>query len=324
MDEKISVIVPVYNVEAYVGPCLDSLLNQTYSNLEILVVDDGSTDCSGIICDEYAEKDARIHVVHQANGGAASAKNTALRLATGELLAFADSDDIVETDAYTYMVEQLHIYNADVVQCGFYNFYSDHRELHEVSDQPHIFDTEEYLKKYTEDWTCGLLWDKLYRKKLFDGIFFETGHKIDDEFFTYRGVMNAKKIAYLPKPVYNYRMRKSSVMSSESSKKQIVLDRLAFASTRRTDVLAVFPSLKDCYDDHYANFLLLLLCDPNATEKSAQLIKKHIKLFLSEKPAPAISLRMKIQLYRALSHKSKQIEVSSFSDSKTKFTSYFE
>lgn len=324
MNEKISVIVPVYNVEAYVGACLDSLLGQTYSNLEILVVDDGSTDRSGVICDEYAKRDSRIHVVHQPNGGAASAKNTALRLATGELLAFADSDDLVEPDAYAYMVEQLHSYDADVVQCSFYNLYTDHKQLHSASEQPRIFDTTAYLKNYTIDWTCGLLWDKLYRRSLFLNIFFEEGHKIDDEFFTYRGMMNAKKIVSLPVPVYNYRMRKSSVMSSDSSKKQIVIDRLTVSSVRREQVLASYPALKSSYDDHFANFLLLNLHDPNATEESITLAKQHIHTFLAEKPAPKISLRMKFQLYRALHHSiSKLLAQRPVTHKMLDFTHYF-
>ena len=323
MDKKISVIVPVYNVEHYVGPCLDSLLAQTYSNLEILVVDDGSTDHSGIICDKYAEKDSRIRVVHQVNGGAANAKNTALRLATGELLAFADSDDLVEPDAYAYMVAQLEKYDADVVQCGFYNLYTDHKQLHTDSAETCIYNTAEYLKRYTVDWTCGLLWDKLYHRRLFDGIFFEEGHKIDDEFFTYRGIMNAEKIVYLPTPVYNYRMRKSSVMSSKSSKEQIVLDRLAFASIRRKYVLTAFPELKNCYDEHYSNFLLLLLRDTSATKESIELTRQHISSFLSERPSPAVGLRMKFQLYRTLYSKM-QSPTSSISDSsEVDLASYF-
>ncbi len=319
MEEKISVIVPVYNVEAYVGACLDSLLVQTYSNLEILVVDDGSTDRSGEICDEYANRDPRIHVVHQANGGAANAKNTALRLATGELLAFADSDDLVEPTAYSYMAEQLHTLDADVVQCGFYKLYTDGEKLYPASEQPRIFDTAGYLKNYTTDWTCGLLWDKLYRRKLFDGIFFEEGHRIDDEFFTYLGIMNAKKIVRFPKPVYQYRMRKSSVMSSDASKKQIVLDRLAAASARRKNVLARFPGLKPDYDEHLANFLLILLHDPSGSEESIRQTKEHIRSFLSEKPAPAVSFRMKLQLRRALHSRIKAALDTASSDKKLTF-----
>ena len=113
---KISVIVPVYNVEPYLIECLESIINQTYRDLEIILIDDGSTDKSGDICEEYAKKDDRIIVIHQSNQGSASAKNAGLRKASGEYLAFVDSDDFLQEDAYEFMVRQLEEYHADIIQ----------------------------------------------------------------------------------------------------------------------------------------------------------------------------------------------------------------
>lgn len=299
MNQTISVIVPVYNVEKYLPQCLDSLCRQTYQDLEIIVVDDGSTDNSGMICDQYEQKDGRIHVVHQKNGGAANAKNTALRLASGDYLTFADSDDFVEPGAYAYMLQQLQNHQADVIQCGHKKIFRDHDTIAVPDAEPTVLHAEEFLKMFTTDWKCGLLWNKLYRRELFQGIFFEEGHIIDDEYFTYQGMMNAEKIICASHIVYNYRMRKSSVMASRSSRERIVLDRLDFLQKRRKNILGRYPHLKMCYDDHYANSMLLLLKDAYATPQSVHQAQSQIRSFLSEKPAPQIGMRMKLQLFHA-------------------------
>lgn len=258
VKDTISVIIPVYNVEAYIRKSLESVCRQSYKDLEIIIIDDGSTDSSGIICDEYARKDKRIIVKHQKNGGAASAKNTGLKIANGEYLAFLDSDDFLELDAYEIMVRELNKYQADVVQCGFYKVYKNKREekldILEVKE----FDACSYLKHFTENWTCGLLWDKLYRRRIFDNIYFEEGHKIDDEFFTYKGIMNARKIIKVPYVVYDYRQRLSSVMLSENSQEKIIEDTLEYLDIRRKLVTKKFPELKKVFDEHYLNMLLIL------------------------------------------------------------------
>lgn len=119
MNDFISVIIPVYNVAAYLSICIESVLSQDYSALEIILIDDGSTDESGKICDEYARNDKRIHVIHQNNSGAAAAKNMGLKAATGKYLSFVDSDDFLEPDAYSHMVQVIQENKADVVQCSY-------------------------------------------------------------------------------------------------------------------------------------------------------------------------------------------------------------
>ena len=121
--ELISVIVPVYNVEKYIRECLDSIVNQTYKNLQIILVDDGSTDNSGKICDEFAKKDSRITVVHQENQGAGAAKNTGLELIEGEYFSIIDSDDYIDLSMYEKMVSLMKQYDSDIVQCLFKQVY---------------------------------------------------------------------------------------------------------------------------------------------------------------------------------------------------------
>ena len=300
MNDTISVIVPVYNVAAYLPACIRSICAQTYSQLEVILIDDGSTDDSGTLCDKFAENDYRIKVIHQQNGGAASAKNAGLRAATGDYLAFVDSDDYLEPDAYSFMMEKMQQYAADVVRCGFQEVYTDsvvNRTDHLLME---VNTPEEFLGKFTTDWTCGLLWDKLYRRELFEGIFFEEGHRIDDEFFTYQGLLRAKRIVTIPKVIYSYRKRKSSVMSSADSQKKIILDKLEYAEKRREKVIAVFPQLKKIYDDHYANFLLLLCRDAYITENSMARIKKQMASFLRKKNRPCIGARMMLTLGKTI------------------------
>lgn len=299
MDKTISVIVPVYNIKPYLAQSVNSILNQTYRALQIILIDDGSTDGSGQLCDHLAQQDCRIQVIHQSNGGAASAKNAGLRAATGEYLSFVDSDDYLEADAYRFMVDKMETYNADVVRCSFRNIWKNRIGEERFADQSEILYTaESFLSRFTCDWTCGLLWDKLYRRALFDGIFFGEGRRIDDEFFTYQGIMNSNLILSTPKLIYNYRMRKSSVMVRPDFKEQIILDKLAYSKQRREKVLERYPALKPSYDDHYANFLLLLTRDPSATFKTIRQTKAQMIHFLFENPK--ISIQLKWQLLHAL------------------------
>lgn len=297
MTNTISVIIPVYNVERYLVQCLESVLNQSYNKLEIILIDDGSTDRSGEICDFYAKKDGRVRVIHQKNGGAASAKNAALRIATGEYLSFVDSDDYLVEDAYNYMVEQLEKNKADVIQCGFRNIYCDHFIECITLDSFVEFPKIDYLRRFTTDWTCGLLWDKLYRRKLFDGIWFEEGHKIDDEFFTYQGIMNADKIIYSPEIVYNYRKRKSSVMQQSESQQKIVMDKLDYLEKRRLKIVRTYPELKQEFDYHFLTMLVILSKDIAATRDSIRITQNMLKDYFSTGKSCKMDLSLRKQLF---------------------------
>lgn len=285
MENVISIIVPVYNVENYLKECLDSLIAQTYKALEIILVDDGSSDNSPQICDEYAKRDSRIVVVHKENGGAASAKNEALKIATGKYLTFVDSDDYIELGALEYMQNLMEWHHAQVVQCCLRNIYTDHVSDHIVLSEFRSFGVLEYLRRFTEDWTCALHCGKLFYRELFDGIFFEIGNVIDDEFFTYRGVMNAAKIVYAPEIVYNYRQRKSSVMCSPASGERIVMDRLSYLTRRRRLIVERYPELKRDFNDNYLDTIVWLSRSPFATKESLLREKKLLKEYYIEPDA---------------------------------------
>lgn len=297
VKETISVIVPVYNVERYLEKCLESLLAQTYPYLEIVLVDDGSTDSSLKICERYSETDSRIKVIHKKNGGAASARNLGLSAAGGEYIAFVDSDDYLEPDAYEFMISEMKNNHADVVCGEIIQVYKDHRQIL-MSQKNLICSAEEYLVEFTRDWTCGMLLNKLFKRVLFDGIYFKEGRVIDDEFFTYRGIMNADKILTASKPVYNYRMRKNSAMNNESHMEQIVLDRLEFLKMRREDVTGRYPQLRDIYNHNYADSILYLIHDPYISKYSIRKAKDQIKEFLKEKKLSGIPLHMRVILLK--------------------------
>ena len=282
MENVISIIVPVYNVQHYLEECVDSLLTQTYQALEIILVDDGSTDSSPAICDRYAAKDSRVVVIHKENGGAGSAKNEALKIATGKYMTVVDSDDYLEPDAMEYMQSLMEENQAQVIQCCIRNVYTDHVDDQIIMPEFKSFETADYLRRYTVDWTCGLHCAKLFYRKLFDGVFFEVGNKIDDEFFTYRGVMNANKVIFSPKIVYNYRQRKSSVMLSPASAQRIVMDRLSYLPQRRKAIISRFPELRRDFDLDFLNMMLFLANSPFATKESLLRQKVLLKEYRSE------------------------------------------
>ena len=281
MNQTISVIVPVFNVAGYLPQCVDSILSQDYGNLEVILIDDGSTDGSGEICDRYAALDSRVRVIHQKNGGAAAAKNAGLRLATGEYLAFADSDDYLEPGAYGFLMKILLENGADAVQGSFREVYRNRAEEQRISEE--ILEGYDYLLRFPKDFSCALLWNKLYRRALFDGVFFEEGHKIDDEYFTYQGFLQPRKVVRMDRVVYNYRKRASSVMSSPESAERLVLDCLDSAAKRRQRILDTLPQLREPFDENYLDVIWYLSGNEGSTERTLQALKGSLHSYLREK-----------------------------------------
>lgn len=296
MENVISVIIPVYNVQAYLPACLDSVLSQDHRELEIILINDGSKDDSGKICDDYAAKDSRIRVIHQANAGSGAAKNAGLRMATGEYLAFLDSDDTLEPGAYRHMMSLMKQYDADVVQCLLRFVYKDHTEVQRMTEGRQHFSVLEYLERFPWDWTCALMTEKLFKRSLFDGIFFEEGNIIDDEYFTYQGIMNAKKILRDDCVVYNYRQRRSSVMNASGGGERILMNRMDYLDKRRRMVASRYPELKAHFNREYLESLVHLIKNPYNTEKTIRLIKEKIKNYFQEQDwnAPGIGFLPKL------------------------------
>ena len=209
----ISVIVPIYGVEKYLNQCVESIVRQTYQELEIILVDDGSPDNCGTICDEWANIDKRIKVVHKENGGLSDARNAGLQIATGELISFIDSDDYIEPLFFETLHTAMKETGAEIAECGTRYVNEDGKELKIRTAQNGVFDTITALEKLiNEQGLYQTVWNKLYRREVIDGIWFAKGKYNEDEFWTYKVFDRAKKIVSVEQPLYNYLQRGSSII----------------------------------------------------------------------------------------------------------------
>lgn len=244
MEHKVSIVVPVYGVEKYIAASIESLLAQTYPNLEILLVDDGGKDRSAEICERYAAQDHRIRVIHKPNGGAASARNVGIDEATGEYICFVDGDDVVHPDYVKRLLSEATTHNADIAVCGFRNWAKS--DVQPVDcDNTGQYTGQEYLLRFIWDWSCSLLWNKIYRREVIGDIRMEEGHKVDDEFFTYLVVMNCRRVVLFDTPLYDYRLRGSSVMQDMGPHlERIMLDRIEYLTTRYRNIAQRVPEIE--------------------------------------------------------------------------------
>lgn len=215
----ISVIIPVYNVEKYIKECLDSVINQSYKDLEIILVDDGSTDRSGIICDEYAFKDNRIKVIHKENGGLSSARNIGMKIATGEFFTFIDSDDYIATSMIEELYNALIDTSADLSICNI-----SRKSYFEKNIVKNIIvhKKEKTLmlllkEKQIQTSACA----KLYKKCLFDDIYYPDGKLYEDFGTTYKLIHRAQRIAHINTPMYYYRFNEVSITKSRFTNKHL-------------------------------------------------------------------------------------------------------
>lgn len=225
-NELISIIVPIYNVEKYLKQCINSIINQTYKNIEIILVDDGSPDKCGEICDEYSKKDDRIIVIHKKNGGLSDARNKGIDIANGEYLTFVDSDDFVENNYIEKLYNSIKLNNAKIAQCGI----SKVNESSEIIEK--LCYEESFVKTSYEilnNWYGKhlienvVVWNKMYAKELFKDIRFPVGKIHEDEFTTYKLIYFSKKVTIICNPLYNYRQNNDSIMGKKFSIKRLDL-----------------------------------------------------------------------------------------------------
>lgn len=209
---KISVIVPVYRVEEYLERCVRSIMAQDYRNLEIILVDDGSPDRCGEMCDNLAAEDSRIRVLHTENHGLSGARNRGIDVATGELLGFVDSDDRIDPDMYSFLYHDLTTHRADIAVCYNYRELDDRTIIHHDIDEPYILTSDEALDMLMTDRLLhNFAWDKLYRRELFDGVRYPEGRNFEDICTTYKTIARAGRIVLHAKPKYHYTIRMSGI-----------------------------------------------------------------------------------------------------------------
>lgn len=219
--DKISVIVPIYNVEKELSRCVESLLKQDYADFEIILVDDGSQDSSGKIADSFAEANpSRVCVVHQVNKGLSGARNTGIRVATGQYLSFVDSDDYVEPNMLSVLMEQLQKVDADIATCGRFDDYPEHSKTNFTMEKPMVFSAEETIRRI-------LTWnqldvsscDKLFKKNLWDGISFPERENNEDIRTIPLVISNSEKVVHVGVALYHYCHRENSITTTYNLKK---------------------------------------------------------------------------------------------------------
>lgn len=219
-EPLVTVVVPVYKVEQYIHECVDSILRQTYKNFELYLVDDGSPDNCGQICDQYQEKDSRVHVIHKENGGLSDARNAAINLSKGEYITFIDSDDYVADFYLESLVSAAISFQADIVQGCYTRENNDFK--HFTTDDSIVFsDHEKALRSYLlykdiQGYACV----KLYRTELFDGVRYPIGRIQEDACTTYKLIWKAKNVICIPDIIYYYRVNNESIMNGSFNPKR--------------------------------------------------------------------------------------------------------
>lgn len=241
----VSVIIPAYNVEQYIKDCIESVINQSYSNLEIILVDDGSTDKTSIICDDAANADPRVKVIHKRNGGLSDARNAAIGIAAGDYLTFIDGDDYIKVDTIEYLVRNLEHFDADISTCSYENVYKDIASA--KADYPggkeYCFSTHDALEHLLYQKRCtNSAWGKLYKRNLFKDIRYPKGFLCEDLATTYLLFAKAKRVVIGTAKKYLYVQRHDSIINASFNIKR--MDGLKFAIEEQKYIEANFPKLK--------------------------------------------------------------------------------
>lgn len=255
----ISIIIPVYNVEDYLGPCIQSVLNQTFSDFELILVDDGSTDSSVILCDAYAAKDSRIRVLHRVHAGPSVARNAGIDAALGEYIGFVDADDWIEPDMYALLQENCVSYDAEISACGFIKIY-DYNTIgfHTDVGPTRCYTPEEALRhmfqlNHMRYSACN----KLFHRSLFDTVRYPEGQLLEDKGTTYKLIHLSDRVVWCDAPKYHYFMRPGSIMHDVFTKHHI--DLFAVNEELLIFIDANYPELKGLAAASYSSECLKLL-----------------------------------------------------------------
>jgi glycosyltransferase involved in cell wall biosynthesis len=231
VDQKVSVVVPIYKVEKYLSKCLDSIITQTYKNLEVILVDDGSPDNCGLIAEQYTERDSRIKVLHKENGGLSDARNYGMKNVTGEYTLFVDSDDWIAPNMIEQLVLVANQLQADVVQAAFYYAYDDYllfdSRVYIKGSPPIIYDNKSLMAQLViNERVKNFAWGKLYKTKLIKDIPFKKGVLFEDVYWAHQAMKNVKRFVILNNPFYYYTQREDSIVANYSSRNLDIIEGL--------------------------------------------------------------------------------------------------
>lgn len=247
MEDLISVVVPVYKVENYLNKCVDSIINQTHKNLEIILVDDGSPDNCGNICDEYAKKDKRIKVIHKENGGLSDARNAGIEIATGKYITFIDSDDYVDNNYAELLYKTIIKDCTDIVISSNKVVYETGTILEKATNEESVLEPKVVLERILYDDGIDLsAWAKLYKTDFFKEIKYPKGRLFEDAATTYKLISKSKKISINSKSTYNYIIRNNSITNEDFSPSKF--DLIISTEEMCNFINEKYPDLKNASD----------------------------------------------------------------------------
>lgn len=311
-DVLVSIIIPVYNVRPYLTEALDSAINQTYNNIEIIIIDDGSTDGSEIVCDEYKKQDKRIQIIHQENKGLSAARNIGLRMATGEYVVFMDSDDAYSLDFVSIMVNAIISNNSDLVicRCSIHRTNNKMTQSNSNSIEPRIncgeYNCIETLHEYINGSINAGVWNKIYKKNLWNNIEFPVGRFYEDQDTMFRIISLCDRVCVIDQPLYFYRKRSDSITATITHKN---IDDCIIAYTNLENYIKV--GIPEYFTEKELllrrNFLLTrLICNYISTfsiinnyfdKSSIKYLRKRIIQLVGKKEKKILSHRMKLFFY---------------------------
>ncbi len=313
LNQKISVIVPIYKVENYLHRCVDSIINQTYTNLEIILVDDGSPDKCPMICDEYAKKDSRIRVIHKKNGGLSDARNAGLDIATGEYIGFVDSDDYISVHFCKRLMNVMKVSDSDIVECEIKKF-KDTDKIGDIQNNKLdfiTFNTYEAMENLILNNILSVtVWNKLYKKDVIEKLRFKVGKTNEDDFYTYLAFDNANKISKLDEELYYYLQREDSIMGKNYKLNRLdeieaKYERLKFIEKNYKNLILL--AKKDVmFGCLYAYQQLLLNGQKTDIKKGKAIVNKYIENILFTKEE-YMNLDSKNKIWMKLEKKSLQV-----------------
>ena len=300
-NDLISIIIPVYNVKEYLCQCIESVCKQTYSNLEIILVDDGSTDESGKICDEYAQKDQRIQVIHKENGGLSDARNVGISRSKGRYVSCIDSDDYIAKNYIERLYELICKYHAQIAVCRFCYVYGDEKEIEDGKVSETSYDKIEALKVLFEEKEFGhYAHQKLFLAEIIKAHPYPIGKIYEDIATTYKMFAEANTIAYTQEQLYFYRQRPGSIIAGRNKKSFEVLNHIDeiqdYIAVNFPSVLPYTERLKVFYYLHTAVRLPKDKNGDKARIKIKEYILRNKKRLLSDNHI-ATTLKMQIMLY---------------------------
>lgn len=265
-DSLISVIVPVYKVEQYIDQCIKSLINQTYKNIEIILVDDGSPDNCGYICEDYAKKDNRIKVIHKKNGGLSDARNAGIQIANGEYIGFVDSDDYLDSSFFEYLMNLISKNNADIAECYSVSFLDGNVPKPKYYSEMKILNAKQWITETNlGDFISCVEWNKLYKRELFNNVEYPVGRHFEDEATTYKVIYKSKLIVRGRSELYFYRQRNDSITGQD---KNITEIKQRFLSLYEKCVYFKEINEKDLEIFSYSKLLIYLISTYSVWEKT--------------------------------------------------------